>query len=103
MMCSGISVCSVRYYFHAALGSSINDSNLPTGPPKPPRYTTITPLETTATDKERYYEDKQEETEQGALLCHDDYVYISICGVIIDVIVVSMLHGSHHMSIDNCI
>ena len=69
VVCSKVSVCSVYYCFHVALGSTIRSTNVPTGQPEPPGGTIGTPLGTTSTDNGKDYEDKQEETKPGAILC----------------------------------
>ena len=49
--------------------TTIKSTNVPTGQPEPPESTIATPLGTTSTDNGKDYEDKEEETKSGAILC----------------------------------
>ena len=69
MVCFEVSVCSVYYCFHVALGSTIKSTNVHTGQTKPPGGTIGTALGATSTDNGKDYEGKEEETKPGAILC----------------------------------
>ena len=70
MVCSEVSVCSVYYCFHVALGSTINSTNVPTGKLEHPGGTIATQMGTTSPGNGKDYEDKQGGTKPGVILCN---------------------------------
>ena len=65
-----MSVWSVYYCFHVAFRSTINSTNVPTGQPELPGGTIATQMGTTSTGNGKDYEDKEEETRLGVILCN---------------------------------
>ena len=72
MVCSEVSVCSVYYCFHVAMHLTVKGINVPIRQPERPGGKIATPLGATSTDNGKDYEDKDEETKPGVILCNNN-------------------------------